>query len=135
MNCIDIALLPGISPIDLKNLKSLGINTNLALLERTIDRQRQEELALKMGVNLKNILKWMALADLSRLKSVGNQYCGLIMHSGILSCRQLSQASVPKLHRQIIRLQIATLSHKKLNPPLPLVKTWVKEAEELGIRN
>lgn len=135
MNCIDIALLPGISPIDLKNLKSLGINTNLALLPWSIDRQKQEELARKMGINLKNILKWTALADLSRLESVGSQYCGLILHSGILSCRQLSQASVPKLHQQILRLQVATLGTKNLCPPLPLVKTWVKEAGQLGIRN
>lgn len=135
MKCIDIALLPGISSIDLKNLKSLGINTNLALLQWTINRQKQEELALQMGVNLKNILKWIALADLSRLESVGNQYCGLILHSGILSCRQLSQACVPKLHQRILRLQVATLGRKNLCPPLPLVKTWVEEAGQLGIRN
>ncbi|BAQ64510.1 DUF4332 domain-containing protein [Geminocystis sp. NIES-3709] len=132
---IDVKNLPGISPIDVKNLKSLGINTNFALLQCTIDRQKQEELALKMGVNVKNILKWTALADLSRLESVGSKYCGLILHSGILSCSELSQASTFKLHRQIVRLQVGTLRNKDLCPPLSLVHTWIKEAKTLGIRN
>ncbi|MGI0481041.1 DUF4332 domain-containing protein [Geminocystis sp. CENA526] len=135
MSYIDIALLPGITSIDLKNLKNLGIDTNLALLKYGCDRPKQQELAIKMGVNLKNVLKWIALADLSRLESVGNQYCGLILHSGVISCRQLAQTSVPQLHRQILKLQVSHFGTKKECPPLSLVKTWVKEARQLGIRN
>ncbi|BAQ59638.1 hypothetical protein GM3708_43 [Geminocystis sp. NIES-3708] len=115
--------------MDVKSLKSLGINTNLELLKFTVNSQKQQELALKIGVNHKNILKWIVLADLSRLESVGSEYCGLILHSGILSTAQLSQITASQLHRQVLRLQVATLRRKDLCPSLSLVQTWIKEAK------
>ncbi|WP_066342830.1 DUF4332 domain-containing protein [Geminocystis sp. NIES-3708] len=129
MKIIDIENLHGISPMDVKSLKSLGINTNLELLKFTVNSQKQQELALKIGVNHKNILKWIVLADLSRLESVGSEYCGLILHSGILSTAQLSQITASQLHRQVLRLQVATLRRKDLCPSLSLVQTWIKEAK------
>lgn len=128
---IDIENLPGISSIDVKNLKSLGINTNLELLKFTANGQKQRELALKVGVNPKNILKWVALADLSRVESVGSQYCGLILHSGILSTVQLSQVYPSQLHQQVLRLQVATLRRKDLCPSLSLVQTWIRQARKI----
>lgn len=130
---IDIENLPGINFIDVKNLKSLGINTNLELLKFTANGQKQEELAFKVGVNLKNILKWVALADLSRVESVGSQYCGLILHSGILSTTQLGQVYPAQLHRQVLRLQVATLRRKDLCPSLSLVQTWIKQAKNIRL--
>ncbi|WP_373478874.1 DUF4332 domain-containing protein [Geminocystis sp.] len=120
---IDIENLPGISRIDVKGLKSLGINTNLELLKLRVNSQKPQELAFKMGVNLKNVLKWIALADLSRVESVGSKYCGLILHSGILSTAQLSEMTTSQLHRQILRLQVATLRRKDLCPSVSLVQT------------
>jgi hypothetical protein len=126
---IEIKNLPGISPIDIKTLKSLGINTNLELLKFAVNDQKQKELAFKMGVNLKNILKWIALADLSRVETVGSQYCGLILHSGILSTAQLSKVYPPELYNKILRLQVATLRRKDLCPSMGLVQSWINEAK------
>lgn len=128
---IDIGNLPGISSIDVKSLKSLGINTNLELLKFAVNSQKQRELALKIGVNHKNILKWLILADLSRVESVGIQYCGLILHSGILSTAQLSQVHPPQLHKQVLKLQVATLRRKDLCPSLSLVQTWIRQAKKI----
>lgn len=125
---IDIANLPGISKIDVKSLNSLGINTNLELLKFTKD-EKSLPLALKIGVNQKNVLKWIALADLSRVKSVGNKYCGLILHSGIISTQQLSQVDASKLHTKVMKLQIASFQRKDLCPSIGLVQTWIKEAK------
>jgi len=101
----------------------------LELLKFAVNDQKQKELAFKIGVNLKNVLKWVALADLSRVESVGSQYCGLILHSGILSTAQLSEVYPPKLYEKVLRLQVATLRRKDLCPSIGLVQTWIREAK------
>ncbi len=121
--------LPGMTAVERNKLSSLGINTNLDLIKQITNSQQKQQLAQKMQTNLKYVGKWLALADLSRLPSVNSQYCGLILHSGVASVQQLSQIPAFKLHRQILRLQVATLRRKDLCPSIGLVQTWIKEAQ------
>ena len=72
------------------------------------------------------------MADLARVPSVGCDYCGLILHSGIISVDQLSQTSVSFLHQQILKLQVATLQRKDLCPSPDVVKTWINEARTIN---
>ncbi len=55
------------------------------------------------------------------------QYCGLLLHSEVGSVAQLVQIPVPRLHRQVLRLQVATIQRKDLCPSLAQVQTWVRE--------
>jgi hypothetical protein len=52
-----------------------------------------------------------------------------VLHSGIVSVVQLTQTPFPRLHRQIVRLQIATLGKKENLLSLLQVKQWVEEAK------
>lgn len=132
---IAIKDLPGINTLDVKKLEMEGIKTNIDLLKKTIDSEKQQQLANKLQVNLKLLKKWIALADLSRLQSINHRYCGLILHSGIICTQQLSKVDAPTLHRQILRLQVATLKRKDLCPSLSLIQQWIKEAKKLRIKN
>ncbi|NEO63853.1 MAG: DUF4332 domain-containing protein, partial [Moorea sp. SIO4G2] len=42
--------------------------------------------------------KWVALADLARIPSIGCQYCGLVLHAGICSLTQLAQTPPGLFH-------------------------------------
>ncbi|WP_013323291.1 DUF4332 domain-containing protein [Gloeothece verrucosa] len=126
-----IEKLPGLSQQQQTQLKNCGITTTQDLLERGKTVQLKQTLAHKLGMNIVYINKWIALADLARLPSVGCQYCGLLLHSGIASIPQLSQTPAYRLHRQILRLQVATMQRKDLCPPVELVQQWIAEARSL----
>ena len=127
-----IEQLPGLSKENQEQLKSLGINNTQDLLKITKTKENKQHLANQLKCQLQLINKWAALADLARVPSVGCDYCGLILHSGIISVNQLSQTSVSFLHRQILKLQVATLQRKDLCPSPDVVKTWINEAKTIN---
>ena len=127
-----IEQLPGLSKENQEQLKSLGINNTQDLLKITKTKENKQHLANQLKCQLQLINKWAALADLARVPSVGCDYCGLILHSGIISVNQLSQTSVSFLHRQILKLQVATLQRKDLCPSPDVVKTWINEARTIN---
>ena len=123
-----IALLPGLMLPEQQLLKAQGIENTQELLQRTKTQASKIDLASKLKLHQKHISKWVALADLARIPSVGNQYCGLLLHAGIISVAQLAQTPFARLHRQITRLQVATIRRKDLIPPVEQVKQWAKSA-------
>ncbi len=129
-----IERLPGLNQGEQNLLKAHGIISTQQLLERVNTSQAQEHLAVQLKLNLRYIKKWAALADIARIPSIGCQYCGLLLHSGIVSVSQLAQTPVHRLHRQILRLQVATLHRKDLSPSVNDVKRWVEEARLLANR-
>ncbi|MGF1539517.1 MAG: DUF4332 domain-containing protein [Pleurocapsa sp.] len=123
--------LPGLKPSEQDLLKAHGITNTQQLLVKARNLQAQEHLAIQLKLKLNYVKKWAALADLARVPSVGCQYCGLLLHSGIISVSQLAVTPFHRLHRQILRLQVATLSRKDLAPAVKDVKQWVEEAKLL----
>ena len=127
-----IERLPGLMPPEQKLLQSQGIKDTAELLRRTRTVQSKQHLASKLKLNQKHLNKWIVLANLARLPSVGDRYCGLLLHAGIVSVLQLSQTPCDRLHRQIVRLQVATLRRKDLSPTVEEVDRWIKEAKILS---
>lgn len=131
----NIEKLPGLCKADQEKLKSLGINDSQDLLKLTKTKANQQNLANQLKCQLTLISKWVALSDLARVPSVGCQYCGLILHSGIISVEQLAQTSVSFLHRQILKLQVATLQKTDLCPSPDVIQTWINEAKRINKNN
>ena len=123
--------LPGLMRSELESLQQHQINNTKSLLELTSTPELKISLANRLQLNQKHINKWAALADLARIPSIGDRYCGLLLHAGIISVAQLAQTPFHRLHRQIVRLQVATLQRKDLSPPVELVRKWVEEAKQL----
>ena len=120
--------LPGLPENEQKLLRTLGVATTQDLLNKTNTPQAKQNLASLLQINIKYVNKWVALADLAQLPSVGCQYCGLLLHAGIASVRQLAQTPIHRLHPQIMRLHVATMQRKDLCPSVDLVKQWIQEA-------
>ena len=121
--------LPGMTRSQVELLAKNNITNTKQLLELTQNRESKQKLASKLQLNQKYINKWVAMADLARLPSIGTQYCGLLLHAGIISTARLSQTPFYLLHRQIVRLQVATLRRKDLSPSIEQTKRWVEEAK------
>lgn len=128
---VAIAHLPGIHPLEVKQLASEGIYTNIDLLKKASNPDKKQLLANQMGLNIKQLSKWVALSNLACAESVGGKYCGLLLHAGIPSLKHLSTASAPQLHRQILRLQVSMLKRKDFCPSVSLVEVWIQEAKQL----
>lgn len=120
--------LPGISARDCQKLGSLGIHTTFDLLQEAKTRSQRIDLAAKLQVHPHHLQKWIALADLARIPSVGCQYCGLLLHSGIISPSQLSTTPASRLHRQVLKFYVATLQRNDLCPSAGEVTRWIQQA-------
>jgi hypothetical protein len=127
-----IEKLPGLSKQHQTQLTEYGITTTRKLLQITQTPQQKLTLANQLQIHPQYVNKWVALADLARVPSVGCQYCGLLLHAGIASVSQLSQIPVQRLHPQILKLQVSTMQRRDLCPPVELVQKWIQEAQILS---
>ena len=126
-----IEQLPGLSEDDQSKLRESGISTTRQLLKTASTPQLKQALADQLQINSQHIKKWVAMADLARIPSVGCEHCGLLLHAGIASITQLAQTPAHRLHQQILRLQVANLRRRDLCPPVAEVSRWVKQARDL----
>ncbi|MBC1239995.1 MULTISPECIES: DUF4332 domain-containing protein, partial [Nostoc] len=127
-----IEQLPGLTQQEQSQLRNCGIDTTVALVKEGKTLQARLALANKLQIHIQYVNKWMALADLARIPSVGTQYCGLLLHAGIGSVAQLVQTPTHRLHKQILRLQVATMQRRDLCPAIELVERWSQEARVVG---
>jgi predicted flap endonuclease-1-like 5' DNA nuclease len=128
-----IEQLPGLSDRDCSKLRELGITTTGQLLQKASTPQSRKALANQLQINSQYVNKWVALADLARVPGIGCQYCGLVLHAGVCSVKQLVQTPAHRLHQQILRLQVATMQRRDLCPQVEEVAAWIKQARELVV--
>lgn len=111
-------------------LKMIGISTTQALLERGRTPQGRKEIATKSGISKKLILEWVNLADLFRIKGVGEEYSDLLEEAGVDTVIELAQRNPSNLYSAVVDVN----KKKKLVRKLPTenqVKDWVKQAKKL----
>ncbi len=124
-----IEKLPGLSDREQSQLQSCGIANTLTLVQQGKTPKDRLMLAHKLHIHLQHVNKWVALADLASIPSVGLQYCGLLLHSGVVSVAQLATIPPYRLHKQILRLQVATMQRRDLCPAVEEVQQWIQQAK------
>jgi hypothetical protein len=124
--------LPGLDAQEQKTLLECGIETTLDLLRRTSTPERKRSLSAQLHIHLQHIHKWAALADLARIPAVGCQYCGLLLHTGIVSPEQLAQTPLQTLHKMILRFYVTHLRRQDLCPSQEQLARWIQQARELS---
>lgn len=127
-----MADLPGISADVLAKLNAAGIQTTAQLLQTAPTPSQRQQLARSLNLRDQVIGKWFAMADLVRIPAVGTRYCGLLLHCGVHSVQQLATADAGRLHRQVLRFQVALLRKKDQCPQLVDVLQWVRQAQQLN---
>lgn len=124
--------LPGLSSHDHSQLLSCGIQTTRHLLQATQTPLQRQALATRLHTRIQRIQKWSALASLSQIPAVGCQYCGLLLHAGVVSPAQLAQTPLSKLHQQILKLHVATMQRPDLCPDLGQISEWIEQAQHMS---
>ena len=126
-----IEQLPGLSDDHVKGLMNLGILTTFHLLHNGRTPEQRQAIASHFHLHVQHVNKWVALANLARVPSVGCAHCGLLLHSGIASPQQLAQTSVSRLHPQLLKLHVAEMQRQDLCPSVATVSEWISEAQQM----
>ena len=125
-----IVSIEGIGEVHGKNLRMLGISTTGTLLERGRTPQGRKEIAEKSGISETLILEWVNLADLFRIKGVGEEYSDLLEEAGVDTVVELAQRNPDNLYEKVVDVN----HQKKLVRKLPTqgqVDDWVRQAKNL----
>ncbi|HJX24148.1 MAG TPA: DUF4332 domain-containing protein [Candidatus Bathyarchaeia archaeon] len=122
--------IEGIGPLHAKKLNSINIYAASDLLEAGATPLGRKELAEKTGISHKLLLDWVNIADLLRIKGVGEEYSDLLEEAGVDTVVELAKRIPEHLHAKMLEVN----EKKKLvrrPPTLDQVKQWIEEAREL----
>ena len=89
--------IEGIGPAQAARLTEAGVSSTEALLERAGPRAGRAALAEATGISPKSLLEWVNLADLMRIKGVGQEFSDLLEAAGVDSPGELAQRNAASL--------------------------------------
>ena len=120
----------GIGPKDAGLLFQEGIYTSSKLLEVGGNRSGRKVLAIKTSISEANILKWVNMCDLFRIKAVSRKFAELLEDSGVATVKQLGNCNAANLAQKMA----AVNKHKhlcKTTPNATIVAGWIVQAKIL----
>jgi len=124
--------LPGIPTEIVAQLQAVDIINTRQLLQCCPTLPATQELATRLSLPLHHVRKWVALADLAQITEIGCTYAGVLLHAGVASTHQLAQLPAHRLHRQILKLYVATFQDRESCPDATIVRSWVASAKQLN---
>ncbi|MEJ5328006.1 MAG: DUF4332 domain-containing protein [Candidatus Bathyarchaeia archaeon] len=122
--------IEGIGAAYAKKLIAAGIKTTDNLLEAAATPAGRKNLAEKTGISEKMILEWVNLADLFRIKGIGEEYSDLLEEAGVDSVVELAKRDPENLHAKMAEVNAKEKLVRRL-PTLNEVKDWIEQAKKL----
>lgn len=122
--------IEGIGPVYAKKLADAGIKTTGALLKAGATPKGRKELEEKTGIAHALILEWVNLADLFRIKGIGEEYSDLLEEAGVDTVKELAQRKAENLYEKMAETNAAKKLVRKL-PSNKQVADWVEQAKAL----
>ncbi|MCG3142649.1 MAG: hypothetical protein HDKAJFGB_04177 [Anaerolineae bacterium] len=128
---MDLINLEGVGPVYKDKLTAAGVTSVEDLLAKGAKPKGRAALAQATGISGARILSWVNMADLVRVKGVGEEYSELLHAAGVDTVVELSKRVPSKLHAKIVE----TAAQKKLVravPTLAQVEKWVAAAKTMS---
>lgn len=125
--------IEGIGPGNASKLQSAGIITTDDLLNAAATPQGRKDLAEKAVFSTKAILKWANMADLMRIKGVGEEYSELLEAAGVDTVKELKMRRADNLTAKMAEVN----ETKKLVRQVPaqtVVEGWIEQAKSLEVK-
>ena len=125
-----LSIIEGIGEAYELILKEAGVTSIEKLLDACTSKNGRTELAKKVGINEKLVLKWANHADLMRIKGVGGEYSELLEAAGVDTVPELAKRKSDNLYKKMVEVN----EQKKLVRKLPTpkqVEDWTKQAASL----
>ena len=127
---INIKKIEGIGDVYQSKLNDIGITSMDQLLENGAKPADRKKLETQTGISGKMILRWVNMADLFRIKGIGEEYSDLLEAAGVDTVPELAQRNPDNLHLKMSEVNQA----KKLVRQLPAssqVTEWISQAKSL----
>ena len=122
--------IEGIGEAYAQKLQEAGVGTLDQLLEKGAAPTGRKEIAEKAGVSEKLILRWANMADLFRIKGVGEEYADLLEAAGVDTVPELAQRNPENLHNKLAEVNEAKNLVRRV-PTVEEVGGWVGQAKQL----
>ncbi len=122
--------IEGIGPKYAKKLRKVGIKRTHHLLDRGATKKGRKELAGEAGVEESQILKWSNMADLMRIRGVGEEYSELLEAAGVDTVKELRNRKPENLHKAMMERNSKRKLVRQLPGPAQVTK-WVAQAKKL----
>jgi predicted flap endonuclease-1-like 5' DNA nuclease len=125
-----LAKIEGIGESYSQKLKDVGFITTAHLLEHGATPEGRKAIVDKTGLSDKLVLRWVNMADLFRIKGVGEEYSDLLEAAGVDTVVELAQRNPENL---ILKIQAAQAEKKLVRrvPSIKQVTKWVEQAKTL----
>ena len=122
--------IEGIGPKYSKMLKKVGVTRTNHLLDRGAKRKGRKDLAKEAGLDEKQILKWTNMADLMRVRGVGEEYSELLEAAGVDTVKELKKRKPENLREAMAKVNTRRKLVRQM-PGVAQVEKWVAHAKEL----
>ena len=125
-----IDAVEGIGPKYAEMLGKAGIKDTDGLLEAACSKAGRKDCAEKSGCTESQILKWVNMCDLFRIKGVGEEYSELLEVSGVDTVKELRNRVPENLTAKMEEVNAEKNLVRRV-PTLKEVTAWVEHAKEL----
>ena len=122
--------IEGIGKVYAEKLAGAGLTTVEALLKAGASPKGRQALEEKTGISGKLILEWVNLADLFRIKGIGEEYSDLLEEAGVDTVPELAQRNAENLYAKLAETN-ATKELVRRLPSQSQVADWVEQAKAL----
>lgn len=122
--------IEGIGLVYTQKLQEAGISTTEALLKKGASSKGRQEITNKTGISSKLVLEWVNLADLFRIKGVGEEYSDLLEEAGVDTVVELAQRKSENLHAKMVEVNQQKNLVRQV-PGLSQVQDWIGQAKAL----
>jgi len=128
---VNIEDVEGIGPEYASRLRTAGVTTTDALLERGASAAGRAELATAAEISPALVLEWVNHADLMRIDGVGSEYSDLLEAAGVDSPAELAQRNAANLAQTFQELDAARPNWIRQVPSVTTVEGWIAQAKTL----
>jgi predicted flap endonuclease-1-like 5' DNA nuclease len=122
--------IEGIGPTHQRKLIEVGVHSTARLLQAGATRRGRKDLSENTGISEKLILEWVNLADLIRIKGIGEEYSDLLEEAGVDTVKELRNRDPKNLHQAISDVNENKRLVRRL-PSIGQVSSWIKQAKKL----
>jgi uncharacterized membrane protein len=122
--------IEGIGDVYRQKLHSAGVTNVDELLEKGSTPKGRNEIIKATDVSDKLLLRWVNMADLYRIKGIGQEYAELLEAAGVDTVPELAQ----RVPANLLEKMTAANAQKKMVrrlPDLSQVESWVSQAKSL----
>ena len=128
-----LSKIEGIGPAQSKKMQVAKIQTVRGLLQKGATPKGRKELAEKTGIDEAVILKWVNMADLFRVKGIGEQYSELLEKAGVDTVKELRNRRADNLVAKLAEVnKVGGRKMVRQLPGLKRVQGWIDEAKKLS---